>query len=92
MRNANLELAVAKLPDGFYPHRLTSFINGEVALTKKKTIKLTIEINLDAMGSPYNDIRAITRPDDNQLVPLLVFVEPTVALGLTGSVQTGESA
>lgn len=71
--------ALNRLPDGFFAHPLRDFINGDVRVTRRGTVRATIEIPIDQLGSPYGDLRAVLNPEDNKLVPVLVFVEPEVA-------------
>lgn len=71
--------AVKRLPDGFYVHPLSSFINGVVSTTKRGTIKVPIELGIEQLGSPYVDLRAVMNPENNKLVPLLLFVDPEIA-------------
>lgn len=78
---SQLEDAMKLLPKGFYPHLLKKFVNGSVNTTRKGTVKLTIEIPIEPLGSPFTDLRAVLDPQQNELVPLLIFVEPKVALG-----------
>lgn len=68
------------LPEGCHVHRLDRFINGRVSLTKFKTVKMTIEIGIAELGSPHDDIHAVLSPFDNKLIPVLMFVEPSVYL------------
>lgn len=72
--------AVKRLPAGFHVHSLHNFVNGQVSTTKRGTVKLTIEIGIAQLGSPFDDLRAVMAPSRNQLVPLLLFVEPDVVL------------
>lgn len=72
--------AIKRLPKGFYPHMLHKFVNGKVSLTRKNSVKLIIEIPLKDLGSPFNDLHAVLSPAANDLVPVLVFVEPAVVL------------
>ncbi|MFC4275525.1 hypothetical protein [Achromobacter aloeverae] len=78
---SQIDDAVKRLPVGFHPHLLVNFINGNVSTTRKGTVKLTIEIPIEPLGSPFTDLRAVTDPQENKLVPLLIFVEPDVVLG-----------
>ena len=66
------------LPKGCYPHQLINFVNGNVTLTRNKKVKLTIEIDIESLGSPHDDVHAVLSPFDNKLVPVLMFVEPAV--------------
>lgn len=75
---------IEALPPGCYVHNLTNFINGSIATTKRKTVKLSIEIGIDQLGSPFDDLRAVASPLENKLVPLLLFVEPEVFLKSKG--------
>lgn len=71
--------AIKRLPVGFYAHPLRDFINGKASVTRRGTVKATIEIPIDQLGSPYDDLRAVLHPEDNKLIPVLLFVEPDVA-------------
>ena len=72
--------ALRKLPKGMHAHSLSSFVNGSASVTKRGTVKLSIEIGIEQLESPYTDVRAVLSPEDNVLVPVLVFVEPSVVL------------
>lgn len=69
------------LPEGVYAHHLVRFVNGQLSLTKKGTIKIPIELGLEQIGATIQDVRAITQPLSNELVPLLVFVEKDMYFG-----------
>jgi hypothetical protein len=68
-------------------HPLVSWAVGNIILTKKGKVKLTIELPLDQLGSPYKDIRAIISGhcEANTLVPLIAFVEPKVVIKELGT-------
>lgn len=63
------------LPEGIHVHNLFNFINGNVTLTKKGTVKFQLELGLDQIEASVRDIRAITQPLTNGLVPMLMFVD-----------------
>ncbi|MFY3647759.1 hypothetical protein ACOTET_26695 [Achromobacter xylosoxidans] len=71
--------AIRSLPDGFYVHPISSFVNGTVRTTKQKTIVVPVEISIEQLGSPYEDLRAVLNPENNKLIPLLLFVDPDIA-------------
>ncbi len=73
-----LQQALALLPDGFYVHNLTKFVNGTVKTTRKGAAHVPIEIGIEQLGSPFSDFRAVLNPADNKLVPLLLIIEPEV--------------
>lgn len=75
-----LTKALSRRPMGFYIHPLAKFINGIVSSTRNKTIKFPIEIDREQLGSPFDDIRAVTNPQNNKLVPLLLIVEPDAVI------------
>ena len=77
--NEALTKAIRALPDGFYVHPLSNFINGNVSTTKRGTVKVPIELGIEQLGSPYTDLRAVLNPEGNQLIPLLLFVDPEIA-------------
>lgn len=77
--NEALIEAIRALPDGFYAHPLSSFINGNVSTTKRGTVKIPIELGIEQLGSPYTDLRAVLNPEGNKLIPLMLFVDPEIA-------------
>lgn len=74
--NARLGVIAKATPAGFHLHPIVKFINGTISTTKKGTVKFPIEIGIDQLGSPFTDLRAVASPNSNELIPLLVFVEP----------------
>jgi hypothetical protein len=78
-KNEALINAIRALPDGFYVHPLSSFINGNVSTTKRGTVRVPIEIGIEQLGSPYADLRAVLNPENNKLIPLLLFIDPEIA-------------
>lgn len=71
--------AIRSLPDGFYVHPISSFVNGNVRTTKHKTVVVPVEIRIEQLGSPYEDLRAVLNPENNKLIPMLLFVDPDIA-------------
>ena len=67
-------------PDrGFYMHSLHRFVNGKVTTTRKRTVKMTLELSLDELGARENaDLRDVFLPGaaENKLVPMIVFIDP----------------
>lgn len=59
-----------------YLHDLNHFINGVVSVTKRKTVKLTIEIPIDQLGG-IDDVRCVMAPHShrNKMVPMLCFID-----------------
>lgn len=71
--------AVMDIP-GVYLHSLSKFTDGTVSINKKGIIKTPIALDIAALESPCDDIRAAHAPHcyENKLVPMLCFIEPEV--------------
>lgn len=67
---------------GIYFKGLNQVLNGTISISRKGLIKVPVSIPLDQLGAKVDDLRAALMPDaaDNDLVPMLVFVEPKVYL------------
>lgn len=65
------------IPAGFYMHPIAKFINGTISTTKKGTVKFPVEIGIEQLGSPFTDLRAVASPNSNDLIPFIVFVDPS---------------
>lgn len=67
---------LSKLPPGCYPHAIAKFVDGTVRTTRDGCVVVPIKIGIEALGSPFNDLRAVLEPSGNALIPILVFVDP----------------
>jgi len=84
MPNNNLDFVLDQLPGsdaGFFWKGLHEIANGDVSVTKKKTIRIPIEISLEELGPKHFDVRAVLPPyiSENKIVPLIVFIDPAIA-------------
>jgi len=70
---------VMEIP-GVYLHSLTKFTNGNIRINKKGIITTPIALDIAALESPCDDIRAAHAPHcyENKIVPMLCFIEPDV--------------
>lgn len=64
-----------KLPPGCYAHPLVNFVNGTVTTSKDGHVTVPLRLSIESLGSPYSDLRAVTLPHGNKIVPILLFVE-----------------
>ena len=76
MSAEKLSAVLKALPKGCYAHPLAAFINGELSITRRKTIKVPVEIPVSPLESPFKDVRAVMSPLNNKLVPMLIFIDP----------------
>lgn len=67
---------LSKLPPGCYPHAIAKFVDGTIRTTRDGCVVVPIKIGIEALGSPFNDLRAVLEPGGNDLIPVLVFIEP----------------
>lgn len=89
---SRLAAAFKTLPKGLYPWPLRRFVNGKVSLTRRGTVKVPMEFEIAPLGSPYDDIRAVLDPEDNKLVPVLVFVDLDEFEGKVAETPTEDAA
>lgn len=75
MSKERLIKAMERLPKGFHAHSIRRFVNGNVRTTNKGTVNVPIEIPIGPLGSPFDDLRAVLSPEDNKLIPVLVFID-----------------
>lgn len=69
------------LPAGCYLHSLQKFATGynsPQAGKNKGTVSVTLRLGLEQIGASTQDLRALSEPYGNKLVPMLLFVEPEV--------------
>ena len=88
--NARLGVIAKATPAGFHLHPIVKFINGTISTTKKGTVKFPIAIGIDQLGSPFTDLRAVASPNSNELIPFLVFVEPSAIEAAVLSANAGK--
>jgi len=68
-------MIIPKMPAGCYAHPLANFLVGTTTINKAGVIKATLAVEASSLESPYNDVRALLSPEQNGLVPVLVFID-----------------
>lgn len=68
-----------RMPKYAYAQLLANYVNGTVQMTRKGTAKIPLELDIEQFGGPCGDIRDVISPTQNDLVPLILFVDMKAA-------------